>query len=237
MSTKTSRDDRQDDPRPNEPEGAARQGDDKRQARAADTNAPEDGRTDGVSSDRPAQGGAPDDDATPSSKSSGQRQAPRDVEAELAEAKDRWLRARAELENVRRGARRDVEEAHAYGAASLLREVVSLLDDLQRALAAAPDDADAGLLEGLRNTEQKFQGLLDRQGVKPVPCEPGTPLDPECHRALVEQPTGEHPPGTIVTEISRGYRLRERLLREAEVVVARAPEADAAPEPDADKES
>lgn len=147
------------------------------------------------------------------------------LQAQVAEFNDRWLRARAELENVRRRARLDVAEARQFGTCELLREVLPVLDALQRALQSSSPEQGGTLFEGIAMTEQQLLTVLERQGVTPVAAEPGTPLDPECHRALVEQPTDQHPPSTIVAEITRGFRLNERLLREAEVVVARRPDS------------
>lgn len=147
-----------------------------------------------------------------------------DLQAELTEAKDRWLRTRAELENLRRRARTEVEQARAYGTQELLREVLPVLDALQRALAQVPSEAPPGaFVQGLALTEEEFVRVLGRHGVTPVPAAPGTPADPGLHRILVEQPSAEHPPGTILAEVTRGYRLGDRLLREAEVVIAGRP--------------
>jgi len=146
-------------------------------------------------------------------------------QAELGELNNRFLRAMADLENARRRARLDLEDARAFGTRELLRELLPVLDALHRALESASPEDGGPLYEGIQLTEQQFQHVLARQGVTPVKAEPGMALDPDQHRALLDQPSDEFPPGTIMAVITRGYRLHDRLLREAEVVVARCPEA------------
>ena len=224
MSTPRTQDERPDGPEADAPEPEAVEQDGAETVSEVDEGAGESGPGEGGSDDG-AQTDEASADETASDDSAGDEpETERDLEAELNEAKDRWLRARAELENVRRRARLDVEEAREYGTGDVLLQMLPVLDALQRGIAALPEGDEDPVLEGLRLTEQQFTSTLERLGVVAVAAELGTPMDPECHRALVEQPTDEHPPGTIVAEISRGYRLRDRLLREAEVVVAKATE-------------
>ena len=153
-----------------------------------------------------------------------QQAEPADPEQLLADMEDRWLRAKAENENTRRRARRDVEEARKFGASAMLNELLPALDALQRALASSSADEGGALREGLVLTEEQFTSALRRLGVKAIEIEPGQPLDPSLHRALLEQPSDTYEPGSIVAEITRGYVLHGRLLREAEVSVARRPD-------------
>jgi molecular chaperone GrpE len=146
-------------------------------------------------------------------------------EQQVAELQDKWLRARAEIENVRRAARQDVDQARRYGAAPALLALVAVLDNLQRALAQAPPGTDEDFLRGLRLTEQQFLTALESNGVTPVPAAPGQPFDANLHRALLTQPSSEVPPGSILHVALPGYRLHDRLLREAHVVVASQPTA------------
>jgi molecular chaperone GrpE len=163
-----------------------------------------------------------------------QDEAEKDPEQQLLELEGKWLRARADLDNARRRARLDVEEARTYAGTALLQSLLPVLDALQRALASAPEGADDPILEGLRLTEQQFVGVLASHGVTPVAAEPGTPCDPTIHRVLLEQTSDTHAPGQIVTEIARGYMLHDRLLREAQVAVASRPDPADAETPDAD---
>ncbi len=144
-------------------------------------------------------------------------------EEQLADLRDRWLRARAELENVRRAARLDVDQSRRFGAAPALLALIGVLDNLQRALGAAPPGLDEGFQNGLKLIERQFLDALAAQGVTEVPAA-GTTFDPKLHRALMEQPSEDASPGTILHVAVPGYRLHDRLLREAQVVVARRPE-------------
>jgi molecular chaperone GrpE len=150
------------------------------------------------------------------------------LDEQLAEMTDRWKRARADTENVRRRARLDVEEARKHGVAGLILSLLPVLDSLQRALATKPgpdgeskgEDANEKVWEGLELTEQMLLGTLSAHGITPIEASAGTPFDPTAHQALLEQPTDVQEPGTIVMELVRGYRLHDRLLREAQVTVA-----------------
>jgi molecular chaperone GrpE len=144
--------------------------------------------------------------------------------AASAELKDKWLRALAELENVRRASRIESEQVRRYGAAPLLAALLGVLDNLQRALAAPPAGIDADYLAGLQLIERQFTDALTAHGVLPIPAQKGQRFDPTVHRALMEQESDEVEPGSILTLVVPGYRLHDRLLREAQVVVARAPQ-------------
>ncbi len=146
----------------------------------------------------------------------------RDPAEEITELTDRWLRAKADADNARRRAMLDIEEARRYGATALLVSLLDVLDNLQRALSAPPDGLDEAFLEGLRMTEQQWLTVLATHGIQPVEAQPGQPLDPTVHRALLEQDAEGLEPGTIAFELSRGYRLHDRLLREAQVAVVKA---------------
>jgi len=147
-------------------------------------------------------------------------------DAQIAELTDKWLRARAELENVRRAARQDVDAARRYGAAPAITSLLAVLDNFQRALAAPPAAVPADFLQGLRFIEQQFLAVLEEHGVSRVTPEPGQPLDPRVHQALHEEDAPELPPGSIVRLLLPGYRLHDRLLRPAQVVVARREEPE-----------
>ena len=173
-------------------------------------------------------GAAETDAAAPDATRPGADAAEAPVET-LEDVKAKWLRALADAENARKRARADVDDAQRFGSTQLLTSLLPVLDNLQRALAAPPADLDPQFLEGLRLIEQQWLGVLAAHGVRPVPAEIGAPFDPNSQRALLEQPTDEHPPGAVVAEIARCYTLHDRLLREGQVVVARAPDAGAPP--------
>jgi molecular chaperone GrpE len=143
--------------------------------------------------------------------------------AEAAEYKDRWLRAEAEMQNVRRRAARDRDEAIAATEARFLMDLVELLDDLERALAAVtPEQKDAPWAQGVALTAQRMRDTLARWNVTPIETV-GRPFDPTVHEALLEidAPEGARP-GAVVQEALKGYRRGERTLRAARVVVAKS---------------
>jgi len=165
--------------------------------------------------------------------------APPDVEAFAAESaaadalpsppaedwRERWLRAEAELQNFRRRAARDREESVRHAEDRLLLDVISVLDDLERALATLSDDAAAaGWAQGIVLTAQRMRDLLARAGVEPVAAV-GAAFDPVVHEAMLEIDAPEGiVPGAVAQEVQRGYRRGDRALRAARVVVARAPQ-------------
>jgi molecular chaperone GrpE len=143
------------------------------------------------------------------------------LEAQVAELTDRWLRARAEIENVRRAARQETDAARRYGAAPAFSSLLAVVDNLQRALAAPPAGVPEDFLQGLRYTEQQLLAVLEEHGVSRVPAEFGQPLDPRVHQALMEEDSADVPSGAILRVALPGYRLHDRLLRPAQVIVSR----------------
>lgn len=148
------------------------------------------------------------------------------AEAEAARLKDDYLRALAETENVRRRAARDRQEASRYAITAFARDLLSVADNLQRALASvdaaarAADPALAALTDGVAMTEKELLTIFERYGVKPIAAE-GQPFDPHVHEALYEVPNAEVPHGTVVQVAQRGYMLHDRTLRPARVGIAR----------------
>jgi molecular chaperone GrpE len=137
--------------------------------------------------------------------------------------KDRWLRAEAEIQNTRRRAARDRDDAVRASEERILIEMVEVLDDLERALAALPEDqAGNPWAQGVMLTAQRLRDALARRGVTPI-ATVGEPFDPMFHDALLEvaPPEGVRP-GAVVQEVQKGYARDNRALRAARVVVARA---------------
>ena len=144
--------------------------------------------------------------------------------AEVEKYKDIALRAEAEMQNLRRRAERDVQNAHRYGIERLLQNLLPVLDSLEKAVevseAAASDDDDPQL-EGIRLCSKLFVDVLTREGVEAL--DPlGEPFDPNLHEALsmIENPDLE--PNSVMTVIQKGYRLNERLVRPAKVMVSKS---------------
>jgi molecular chaperone GrpE len=137
--------------------------------------------------------------------------------------KDRWLRAEAEVQNTRRRAARDREEAVRSSEDRVLLDLIEVLDDLERALAAlGPEQAGTPWGQGVALTTQRMREVLARRGVVPIDAV-GQPFDPTLHEALLEAPAPEGiPPGAVAQEVLRGYRRGDRALRAARVVVAKA---------------
>jgi len=135
---------------------------------------------------------------------------------------DQYLRAAAELDNVRKRARRDVAAAEGRGIARLARELLPALDDFERALAAAeaqPENQDHHLTDGIRLVQARLLAALKQVGIEPV-SPAGEKFDPHRHEALAQQPVDGAESGTIVEVYSNGYVYGDDLLRPAKVVVA-----------------
>jgi molecular chaperone GrpE len=139
---------------------------------------------------------------------------------------DKYLRASAELENVRKRAARDVENAHKYALERFCTELLAVKDSLEMGVAAA-DKADVtSLLEGKEATLKLLTATMERFGVVELNPE-GEPFNPEEHEAMTMQPSAETEPGSVLTVFQKGYSLNGRLLRPARVVVAAEPKEDA----------
>lgn len=146
-------------------------------------------------------------------------------EAEKARADENWeryLRAAAELDNVRKRAERDLENARKFAIERFATELLAVKDSLEMGLAAAEEASDVeSLLEGSRTTLKQLAAALERFGVAEV--DPvGEPFDPHLHEAMTTQPSDEAEPDTVLTVYQKGYTLNGRLLRPARVVVAAA---------------
>ena len=144
------------------------------------------------------------------------------LQEEVAELKEELLRAQAEVQNVRRRAEADVEKAHKFSTEKFARELLEVVDNLERAVAAAPeDDAVKPFLEGVEMTQKTFISTLAKFKVEVVDPE-GHPFDPDLHQAIsmVEAPDAE--PNTVLNVVQKGYTNHGRLLRPAMVVVSKA---------------
>lgn len=149
------------------------------------------------------------------------------AEAELAETKDRLLRALAETENVRRRAQREREDALRYAAASFAKDLLSVADNLRRALDSAPaadalDEHLRNLVAGVAATERELIAAFERHGLKRVDPRAGDRFDHNLHEAMFEVENAGQEPGRIVQVLQPGYTLHDRLLRPAMVGVAKA---------------
>ena len=170
------------------------------------------------------------------------------LQAEVAALRERSLRALAEAENTRKRATREKEEMRQFAIARFARDLLSVSDNLNRALTACPPEARAGadealkaVIEGIEATERELQTVLAKHGVKVIEAA-GANFDPNLHQAIAEVPSEGKLKGTVVTVVQSGYMIGERLLRAAMVTVAKgdapmpddgAKEPETSPEADA----
>ncbi len=148
------------------------------------------------------------------------------LQAEKAELQDKLLRALAETQNVRRRAQQDVERERKFGIERLAKDVLSVADNLGRALSALPRDAEAidpavrNVILGVQATERELQSVLERHGVTRIESL-GKPFNAEFHQAMMEVEDPTVPAGTVVQELAPGYLIAGRLLRAAMVAVSK----------------
>lgn len=153
------------------------------------------------------------------------------LEAEVATLKDRWLRAVADLENYKKRTKREIDEAILRTTQKLLPEFLPVVDNLERALevaqpmmqSATGDQAKSAeqVVTGMRMVMTEFLNALTKHGIEVVPAV-GKPFDPSVHDALQQFDSPDHPPGVVIREFEKGYRLSGRLIRPARVIVAGA---------------
>ena len=147
---------------------------------------------------------------------------------ELESVRQEMLYARADTQNVRRRLEKDKADARDYAATGFARDILSVSDNLARAIDAVPealreDDKFKSLVAGIEATQRELDKVFAQHGVTRIAAK-GLPLDPNQHQAMMELPTTDAEPGTIVQEMQPGYMIKDRLLRPAMVVVAKAPE-------------
>jgi molecular chaperone GrpE len=199
----------------------------------------------------PEEKGAPEENAAPKEQTAAEEQAAPKQEAvseekgenaseegleealaklrsDLEAARQDLLYAQAETQNVRRRLEREKEEAWAYAATAFARDILSVADNLDRALQAIPetlrsDDSMKALIVGLEATQRELEQVFARHGITRIAAM-GLPLDPNRHQAMLEVPTNDAEPGTIVQELQSGWMIKDRLLRAAMVAVAKKPD-------------
>ncbi len=147
---------------------------------------------------------------------------------DLEAAKQETLYAKAETQNVRRRMEKDISDARTYAATGFARDILSVADNLSRAIDSVPealreDDKFKGLVAGIEATQRELEKVFGQHGITRI-ASMGLPLDPNQHQAMMEVPTDEEEPGTIVQEMQSGYMIKDRLLRPAMVGVAKKPD-------------
>ncbi|CUW45973.1 MULTISPECIES: nucleotide exchange factor GrpE [Novacetimonas] len=149
-----------------------------------------------------------------------------ELEAEVAAMREKWVRAEAEMQNLRTRTKREIEDARQYATQKFARDVVEAAENLKRALASlpAPTEDEDGIIksmrEGIESTERSFIGILERNGIVAVDAQ-GKPFDANQHQAMAEQHSDEHPAGTVMQAWTPAWTLHGRLLKPAMVVVSK----------------
>lgn len=150
------------------------------------------------------------------------------LRAEVETARQDVLYAKAETQNVRRRMEKDIVDARAYAATAFARDILSVADNLARALESIPadlrdDDKMKNLVTGLEATGREIEKVFGSHGISRIAAM-GLPLDPHQHQAMLEIPSIDAEPGTVIQELQAGYMIKDRLLRPAMVAVAKKPD-------------
>jgi molecular chaperone GrpE len=142
------------------------------------------------------------------------------AEAKALESRDLYMRALAEMENLRKRAARDVEQAHKYALEKFAQDLINVKDSLEMGLQAGQAANAESLVAGMQATLQLLTKSFERAGIVAIEAQ-GQPFNPEWHEAMVTQESAEHPANTVLQVIQTGYQLNGRLLRPARVIVSR----------------
>jgi molecular chaperone GrpE len=149
-----------------------------------------------------------------------------ELESELAESKDRRLRLAADFDNFKKRTRQEQLDTIQHASADLIARLLPALDDLHKALDHKPGGVDEGWVKGLELSVRKLDEALGAHGLEPIQAV-GAQFDPKLHEAIGYEESAEHPEDTVTSELRRGYRIRDRVVRPALVKVARPPELPA----------
>ncbi len=141
---------------------------------------------------------------------------------ERDECQDQLLRARAEFANYQKRAKQQADADRAYAIGSLARDLLDTIDNLERAIDALRSSAAEGITAGLDMVQKQLLDTLAKHGVEPIVAQ-GQPFDPNFHDAMLRQPSADYPEGTVVAELGRGYKIRDRVLRPTKVAVSVKP--------------
>jgi molecular chaperone GrpE len=146
------------------------------------------------------------------------------LKKERDELRDQALRVRAEFANYQKRSKQQADSDRVYAVGSLARDLLDPLDNFERANDALRASGDGGISAGLDMVRKQLLEILAKHGVEPIPAL-GMPFDPNLHDAILQQPTLDYPEGTIVSELSKGYKIGERVLRPTKVAVSVKPQA------------
>src|SRR4030081_539607 len=146
-----------------------------------------------------------------------------ELESALAETKDRYLRLAADFDNFKKRTRQGQLDTIQHASADLISRLLPALDDLRNALAHRPPGVDEAWVKGLELSVRKLEEALGAHGLEPIQAV-GKAFDPKLHEAIGYEESAEHPEDTVTSELRRGYRIRDRVVRPARVKLARPPE-------------
>jgi molecular chaperone GrpE len=141
------------------------------------------------------------------------------IKQERDEFREQALRARAEFANYQKRAKQQADSDRVYAIGSMARDLLDPLDNLDRAVEALRASGALGVTAGLDMVQRQLHEILAKHGIEPIEAL-GRPFDPNLHEAVLQQPSGDHPEGTVVAELSKGYNIRDRVLRPTKVAVS-----------------
>jgi molecular chaperone GrpE len=144
------------------------------------------------------------------------------LKKERDDYREQALRSRADFANYQKRAKQQADADRVYAVGSLAKDLLDPLDNLARAIDHLRDSGVEGITAGLDMVQKQLLDVLAKHGVEPIPAM-GQPFDPNLHDALVQQPAADHPEGTVVNELSKGYKIRDRVLRPSKVAVSTRP--------------
>jgi molecular chaperone GrpE len=147
------------------------------------------------------------------------------LKQERDEFRDQALRSRADFANYQKRTKQQAEVDRLYAVSSLARDLLDSIDNLDRAIEALRVSGAADVTAGLDMVQKQLLEILAKHGVEPIPAH-GYPFDPNLHDAVLQQPSLEHAEGTVVAELSKGYKIRDRVLRPSKVAVSAKPPRD-----------
>lgn len=160
---------------------------------------------------------------TQRSDSDNQGDAPaQELASQLRQERESRLRLAADFDNYRKRVQQELLDNRKYAATAVAERLLPILDDAERVLEQVPEGTDEVWLRGLQLTVQKLKDVLSTMGVKPIEAV-GHPFDPKLHEAIATEESDQHPEGTVLDEIRRGYRVHDRVLRPSLVKLARRP--------------
>jgi molecular chaperone GrpE len=145
------------------------------------------------------------------------------LKKERDDYRDQALRSRAEFANYQKRAKEQADAERAYAVGSLARDLLETIDNLARAITALRTSGAQDITAGLDMVQKQLLDVLAKHGVEPITAQ-GVPFDPNLHDAVLQQPDADHPEGTVVAELIKGYRIRDRVLRPSKVAVSVKPE-------------